>query len=170
MTLTNTGTGTNNAALTSLTINQNTASTDSGGLYIAAAANGVVSIRNSILDGNTVTAQGYNGPIDVTLTNNLALNDIGYNLVGTSDTMFGPKNKDILNNTTGLASALAGNGAKAGYPQTLALTATKGNTSPGYETGDPGLAGQPDPLGKDERGLTRQAGKVSIGAEDPDAM
>lgn len=158
--LTNNGTGTNTVALTSLTVNGNQAGTDSGGLFVSAAAKGVVTADNNIFDGNTVTAVGYKGPVDVTLTNAQALIDKGYNLVGLTDTMFTAKT-DISNNNPGLANALANNNALPGYPQTLALA----NTSPGYEKGDPHLAGQTD-----ERGRIRLAGKVSVGAEDPDAQ
>jgi predicted outer membrane repeat protein len=163
--LNNTGTGTNTAALTSLTVNQNTAVTDSGGVYVGTAQPGTVSMDNNILDGNTVTTVGYNGPVDVTLVANNVLNDVGYNLVGTSDTMFvnGVKN-DILNDTTGLANTLEANGAKQGYQNTLALQTTP-PASPAYDTGDPNLMGT-----MDERGYIRQPGKVSRGAEDPDAQ
>ncbi len=106
--LTNNGTGKNTAVLTSLTVNQNDASTAGGGLYVANGANGAVSMDNNIFDGNTVSAPGYNGPLDVTLLVGLAMNDIGYNLVGTSDTMFTVKNSDILNNNPVLANALCG--------------------------------------------------------------
>jgi hypothetical protein len=165
---TNTGTGTNTVELTSLTVNQNSAVNGGGGVYLDGPQN--VTVRNDIFDGNTVTAAGYNGPLDVTLTSGATLNDVGYNLVGTSNSnkVF-TQTTDIFNNTTGLANTLAANGAKAGYPMTLALA----KTSPGYEMGYQALAGMPSPWGIDERGLTRQSGsglKVSIGAEDPDAM
>lgn len=159
--LTNTGTSTNTAALTSLTVNQNQAGTDSGGLYVSAAQNGVVSVDNCILSGNTVTAVGYKGPVDVTLTNNAALNDKGYNLVGTSNAMFTAKTDPPKNDNPGLENGLGTNNAKPGYPQTLAVQVG----SPALGTGDPNLAGTID-----ERGLTRQPNKVSIGAEDPNAQ
>jgi predicted outer membrane repeat protein len=162
VTVKNTGTGTNTAALTSLTVNKNTAATDGGGLYISG---GNVSVDNSIFDGNTVTASGYNGPEDVTVGVAGTLTDNGYNLVGTSDTQFSTTNHDILNNTTGLATSLAQNGAPAGVPKTLALS----TSSVGYEKGDQSLAGKSGLLGQDERGFARKSGMVSIGAEDPDA-
>ncbi|HEY7159275.1 MAG TPA: Ig-like domain repeat protein, partial [Gemmataceae bacterium] len=162
----NDSTGSSNATalLTSLTVNQNTAATDSGGMYVDSALGQVVSVDNTILSGNNVTAPGYNGPVDVTMTNNnAALGTEQYNLVGTSDTMFKQVNKDRFTDTPGLAAFLAANGAQGGYPQTLALT----KASLGFRTGDPGLAGQSDARGVDERGYTRPAGQVSIGAEDP---
>jgi len=112
-----------------------------------------------------VTAKGYQGPLDVTVTQNnngTSFQDQGYNLVGTtnSNQLFN-NNNDIFNDNPGLANALANNNALPGYPQTLALS----TTSPGYEEGDQELAGQ-----LDERGLTRQTDSVSIGAEDPDAQ
>jgi predicted outer membrane repeat protein len=162
VTVNNTGTGTNTATLTSLTVNQNTASTDGGGLYISG---GAASVDNSILDGNTVTATGYTGPEDVTVGVAGTLTDVGWNLVGTSDTQFSTAKNDILNNTTGLATSLAKNGAPGGVPKTLALS----TTSVAYEKGDQSLAGQAGALGQDERGFSRVSGKVSIGAEDPDA-
>lgn len=161
-----------NASLTSLTVNQNTAATDSGGMYISTTLKQVVSADNSIFDGNFVTANGYQGPIDVTLSNNNNgwFKTLTYNLVGTSDTMFpNNQNGNKRNNTTGLANALAQNGAPANYPLTLALSNVKGPNSPGYETGDPTLAGAAGAKGLDERGFKRQANKVSIGAYDPDA-
>jgi hypothetical protein len=85
-------------------------------------------------------------------------------LVGTSDTQF-TLSSDILNNTTGLATSLALNGAPKGTPFTLALS----KTSKGFEKGDQNLAGKAGALGQDERGFSRVAKKVSIGAEDPDA-
>jgi hypothetical protein len=81
-------------------------------------------------------------------------------MVGTNDTDFKDGTGDILWDTTGLDTALADNGAKPGYPQTLKLL----NTSKAFETGDLQQAGK-----LDERGLTRQ-NKVSMGAYDPDAM
>jgi hypothetical protein len=75
---------------------------------------------------------------------------------------------DQFNNNTGLANALAANGAVAGYPMTLALS----KNSIAYQIGDQSLAGKAGPLGTDGRGLARVSGgglKVSIGAEDPDA-
>jgi hypothetical protein len=155
------------AVLTSLTVNQNTAGTDSGGMYVNSALKGVVQVTNSIFDGNTVTANGYNGPVNVTMTNtNTALTDNGYNLVGLADTMFFLKqgNGNIRDDKPGLAAALAANGAPAGYPLTLALQ----KTSPGYESGNQNMVGFYSDV--DERGFSRQAGKVSIGAEDPDAQ
>jgi hypothetical protein len=147
------------------TITGNTASTDGGGLWAWVSTSGsVLSVDNNIIDGNSVTAQGYNGPLDVTLASG-KLSDQGYNLVGTSNPGW-TAGGDQTNNTTGLANALANNGAKPGYPQTLALS----NTSPGYRKGDQELTSLGNPFNLDERGLTRQAGKVSIGAEDPDAM
>jgi predicted outer membrane repeat protein len=162
VTVNKTGSSTNTAALTSLTVFENTASTDGGGLYISG---GAVGVDNSILDGNTVTAIGYTGPEDVTVGVSGVLTDVGWNLVGTSDTQFSTANHDILNNTTGLATSLAKNGAPAGTPKTLALS----TTSVAFEQGDQGLAGQAGALGQDERGFSRVAGKVSIGAEDPSA-
>jgi predicted outer membrane repeat protein len=165
--LINSGTGSNTATLTSNTVYQNQAVNGGGGLSINAAGVGVVTVDNNIFDGNLVTLQGFNGPLDVaTSAGHRELTDNGYNLVGTTDTQFSVQKKDILDNNPGLANALAPNGAKPGYPQTLALA----NTSPGYEQGDQRLAGQPNPDGIDARGLTRQPGKVSIGAEDPDAL
>jgi hypothetical protein len=163
--LSNTGTGANTAALYSNTVYMNTASTDSGGVYVS-APNATVTLDNNIFDGNSVTAGGYTGALDIVFSNLNVIKLEQYNLVGTSDQGFDPRNNhDIVNNNPGLAGTLAANGAKPGYPQTLAL----GPASPGYEKGDPGLAGDPSPYGIDERGLTRQTGKVSIGAEDPDA-
>jgi hypothetical protein len=158
--------------MTSLTVTGNTAVSDAGGVYIS-NSNGQVSVDNNIFDGNSVTQNGFNGPIDfyVSNVNQQSFNDIGYNLVGISDNMFTQDSNDILNNTTGLANALALNGAPAGNPLTLALSK---NNSPGYDTGDQSLASQANPNSIDERGLTRQAKgvagqEVSIGAYDPDA-
>jgi hypothetical protein len=95
------------------------------------------------------------------LANASTITDNGFNLVGTSDTQFSTSKHDILNNNPGLATSLAGNGAPPGVPQTLALS----TSSVGHDTGDQTLAGT-----KDERGKTRQTNKVSIGAEDPDAI
>jgi predicted outer membrane repeat protein len=159
---TNTGTGTNTAALTSLTVYKNTAATDGGGLYISG---GSVSVDNSILDGNTVTASGYTGPEDLTVASGGTLTDLGFNLVGTTDTQFS-LSSDILHNNPGLTNTLNHNGAPAGVPKTLALN----TTSVGHDTGDQSLAGMSGVLGQDERGFTRQSGKVSIGAEDPDSL
>ena len=155
------------AVLTSLTVYQNTAAIDSGGMYINTTLTNVVSVDNSIFSGNSVTAIGYNGPVDVTFSNpnvNVFKTE-QYNLVGTSDTMFTSNTDPAKTNTPGLANALAANGAPQGYPQTLALM----NNSPGFGQGDQTLAGQSAPNGIDERGFHRQANKVSIGAEDPDA-
>ncbi len=162
------GTLTNTVAMTSLTVYKNTAGTDSGGLYGLAGQAGSISINNSIFDQNIVTAQNYMGPIDVTLSNNnVALKDLGWNLVGTSNAMmFSVLANDILNNNAGLSNTLAANNALPGFPQTLALLAG----SPANRAGDNTLAGKPNPLNIDARGRTRQANKVSIGAYDPDAI
>jgi predicted outer membrane repeat protein len=156
--------------LTSLTVNQNQASVAGGGLYLDTAQmvqNQFLKVTNSIFDGNSVTKQGYTGPLDVSLANNFVkLDDAGYNLVGLTDAPLFMADGDITTNNPGLDTALASNGAKAGYPPTLALL----KTSLGYEKGRQSLAGQPMPLGFDARGLQRQTGKISIGAEDPDAM
>jgi predicted outer membrane repeat protein len=154
------------AQLTSLTVYLNQATTDSGGMYIDTNLNGVVSVDNSILSGNLVTAQGYNGPVDVTLTNNAALGSEQFNLVGTSDNKLFVSPNDVVTDNPGLANSLAANGAPTGYPQTLALQ----TSSLGYRTGDQSLAGQMSPFGQDERGFSRVEGSVSIGAEDPDAV
>jgi hypothetical protein len=147
-------------------VNQNTAATDSGGMYVDSSLSGVVSVDNSIFSGNKVTANGYNGPVDVTMTNNnIALNEVGWNLVGTSDIMFTSVFDPARTDTPGLDTTLAANNAPPGYPPTLALLIT----SSGYEKGDPTLAGVSGAKGIDERGFYRQTGKVSIGAEDPDA-
>ena len=130
--------------LTSLTVYQNTAATAGGGLYLTlTGVNGATvqaNVDNNIFDGDNVTAPGYTGPLDVTVTQNFigtSFQDAGYNLVGTTNTQwFNQNNKDILNDNPGLANALAANGAQPGYPQTLALA----TTSPGYETGDQSLA------------------------------
>ncbi len=169
--LSNSGTGSINDLLTSLTVYQNTAASAGGGLEISSNIAGAVTLDNNILDGNTVTNEPTEAQ-DVTLSNAAALTDKGYNLVGTSDNdnFKNGVNNDILNNTTGLANQLSANGAPANYPQTLALTAVKGANSPGYETGDPNLSTSGNPLNQDERGKTRQINKVSIGAEDPDAI
>ncbi len=170
MSVTATG-GAGTVNFTSLTVYQNCALNAGGGLMLllnlVANSTATAAFDNNILDGNSVVNDEYNGGQDVTYYSRApfgwqgTFTDKGYNLVGTSDTMFSTTNHDILDNTTGLASSLAANGAKSGYPETLALS----TTSPGYETGYQTLAGQID-----ERGLTRQANKVSIGAEDPDAM
>ena len=159
---------TSTVTLTSLTVydNEATSSNGGGGVYISgnASLGGVVKavLTNNIIDGNDVTASGYTGALDFADPGVSTFTE-KFNLVGTSDTMFTGMG-DIQDNTTGLATSLASNGAKSGYPETLALSTNKAN-SPGYETGYQSLAGQID-----ERGLTRQANKVSIGAEDPDAM
>jgi predicted outer membrane repeat protein len=161
------------AVLTSLTVYQNQAAIDSGGLYIDSALNAtipVVSVDNNIFSGNLVTAPGYKGPVDVALTNNLGFVKEQYNLVGTSDAaLFGSGFDPAKTDTPGLAAFLALNGAPSTYPMTLALQ----NTSPGYQMGDPSLAGKSGPSGTDERGFLRQDDGVfnfvSIGAEDPDA-
>jgi hypothetical protein len=168
--LQDTGTGTNTALVQSCTVTGCTASTKGGGLWADAGTNWVT-VDNNIFDGNTVTEEGYNGPLDDTLAAGTSLTDKGYNLVDASDAkpngFNNNPNTDVINNgPPGLAATLANNGAKPGYPQTLALL----NTSPGYQKGDANLAGT-----LDERGLTRQNNpgmnlKVSIGAEDPNAM
>ncbi len=157
---------TNSISLTSLTVYQNTAAFDSGGVYANVAGLGSVSTTNSIFDGNTVTAAGFNGPLDflAVVPNNWS--DIGFNLVGGSEFASFVAAGDIIDFAIapGLANTLANNNAKPGYPQTLALALT----SPGYETGNQNLAGTID-----AEGLTRQSGqglKVSIGAYDPDAQ
>jgi predicted outer membrane repeat protein len=162
----NNGTGATTAALTSLTVYQNSSGTSFGGVFIGTPAN-TVTLDNNIFDGNF---GGYNGPLDIVFSNLNVIASEQYNLVGMTDQGFNPQNNhDIQDNTTGLANSLAANGAQPGYPQTLALSTTK-TMSPGYETGDPALANRSSPYNIDERGLTRQAGKVSIGAEDPDAQ
>ena len=96
------------------------------------------------------------------MTNNgMATWNETFNMVGTNNGMTFTANSDIVTDTTGLTTTLATNNALPGYPQTLALS----TTSQAYEKGDPTLWGQID-----ERGLTRQQNKVSIGAEDPDAQ
>jgi hypothetical protein len=173
LTLAGDGTGTNTAKLTSLTAYNNSAATDGGGLFVDSALMGAVSVDNSILAGNTVSANGYNGPVDVTMTNNnTALDDYGWNLVGTTDTMFDDPLTDILNDNPGLANTLANNGGPlVGSEQTMTLpTLALSNTSPGYRTGDQNLTNTLDGRQLDERGFTRQTGKVSIGAEDPDTL
>jgi predicted outer membrane repeat protein len=152
------GGGANTVALVSLTVFQNTAVVDGGGLYVNLVGGSTLSVDNTILDGNSINAAG---PQDLTVAGGSAsITDDGFNLVGTSDTQFTALT-DISNNTTGLATSLASNGAAAGVPKTLALS----TSSVGHDTGDQTLAGT-----KDERGKTRQVNKVSIGAEDPDAI
>jgi predicted outer membrane repeat protein len=160
--LINIGTGTNTATLTSLTVNQNSANNRGGGMALDLSPN--VGVTNSIFDGNLVNVPGYTGPLDVFVANDgSSVTDDGWNLVGVSDTMFSIIAFDIIdkNNNPGLANALADNNALPGYPQTLAVQ--PGSLALG--AGDPSLEGT-----LDERGRTRQAGKVTIGAEDPNAI
>jgi hypothetical protein len=171
--LSNGGSGTNTAVLTSLTVYGNTATNHAGGVYVVATDQNAVSVDNNIFDGNTVTNPGVLEILDY--SDGIALdhtNDVGYNLVGTSNLGFQAANHDIKNNNPGLQGFLADNGALPGYPQTLKLF----NTSPGFEMGDQGLASKPNPLNIDAGGLIRQFGFiqgewrfVSIGAYDPDA-
>ena len=118
-------------------------------------------LRELEKEGVRVVRRGGCSAIDVARNE---LSDLGYNLLGSSDTDFNcPFDVFDNNNHPGLANALAPNNALPGYQKTLLLQAT----SPGYDKGDPTLAGETD-----ERGSTRQVGqgrKVSIGAEDPDA-
>ena len=65
---------------------------------------------------------------------------------------------------------LTRNKTQPGYQVTLAMQTVGANKSQGYETGDTSLTTRGAPWKIDERGLVRQAGKVSIGAEDPDAV
>jgi hypothetical protein len=153
MQVSNSGTGASSVAVYSLTVNRNSGSTNGTAGYI---------------DGPT-NAAGYTGPLDIGCSNTNAIATEQYNLVGSSDKAFTNKvNHDIVDkaNNPGLAFALAANGAKPGYPQTLALSPA----SAGHLTGDPNLATLPNPYNLDARGLTRQANKVSMGAEDPNAQ
>jgi hypothetical protein len=155
--------------LTSNTFYRNVTSTAGGAVYLDTFRN--IRVDNNIFDGNLVTAQGFNGPLDVALANGATLNDLGYNLVGVSDSDWfdeDPEKHNIFDlfNNPGLANALGPNGALVGYPPTLALL----NTSPGFETGDQSLATRGTPWSLDARGYVRQAGHVSIGAENPDAL
>jgi hypothetical protein len=163
-----TGNGTSTGDLTSLTVYNNLGTNGCGGAALGFTNPRDVAVDNCIFDGNT-SAPPYTGAVDIMTFGNLALTDKGYNLVGSSDAaLFDPINKnDIIdqNNNPGLANALAANGALAGYPQTLDAT-----HSLGYEKGDGTLFNQGNPKGIDARGLIRQQGKVSIGAEDPDAQ
>ncbi len=149
-------TGPSSAALTNLTITGNTVGNQSNGsgLWLSAPIN-TVSVDNCIIDANG------NFGVNFTLAGTTTLQDLGYNLVGSSDDGIFKLATDFTNSNTGLVKSLGNDGAKPGYPQTLALT----NASPGYKTGDPKQAGA-----LDERGYTRQTGMVSIGAEDPNAL
>ncbi len=162
--MSNSGTGACSADLYSLTFYMNWAASSNAGASIGGPANSVI-LDNNIFDGNT-GGPNYAGPADIGLGTGVVFRE-NYNLVGSSDKGFTAA-QDITDkaNNPGLANALAANGAKPGYPQTLALA----NTSPGYEKGDSDLTNLPNPYNMDERGLTRQAGKVSTGAEDPDAQ
>ncbi len=158
--LTGTGASTPTASLTSLTIFENTASTIGGGVYVGNAANQTVSFDNNILDGNHVTAPNYTGPLDISVAVQNSVIDKGFNLIDPSDVVVLTGN-DIVNGVPGLIAPPANNNALPGFQNTLALA----NNSPALGAGDPGLAGTTD-----GRGRTRQAGNVSIGAEDPNAI
>ncbi len=170
--------GTVSITLTSLTVNQNTASQSGGGLDLGTSPNTpnpqLFTFDNNIIDGNLVSVPGYEGAMDVTTSGNqVQIDDRGYNLLGTSDTTVGftnPNNNDIFANNPGLAPALATNNAAAGYPMTLALV----QGSIAYRQGDQTLASANAPNNIDGRGLKRQSvqngAQVSIGAEDPDAI
>jgi hypothetical protein len=167
MNVSNSGTGTSSVALYSLTVYRNSSSTNGTAACIDAPAR-TVTLDNNIFDGNSGAA-GYTGPLDIGFHNPNAIATEQYNLVGSSDQGQGFKGKgDIIDkaNNPGLAASLAANGAKPGYPQTLALSPA----SAGYLTGDPGLFNLPNPYNLDARGLARQAKKVSMGAEDPNAQ
>ncbi len=163
---TNNGTGACSAWLYSLTVYYNWAMLSAGGAY-ASGPNGSLTLDNNIFEGNDVYYPGYTSPLDILFSNPKVINTEKYNLVGTSDKGFtGTGDINDALNYPGLAGSLANNGAAPGYPQTLALS----NISPGYEKGDQNLVNLINPYTIDERGWTRQAGKVSMGAEDPDAM
>ena len=161
--ISNGGTGTPVVELTSLTVYKNTAVDGAGGVVLDSIGN--AKVRNSILSGNLVTGAGFTGPKDIRLFNGSTINDQGYNLKGSSDGGFSA-GTNRTSDTPGVSNSLADNGAPSGYQQTLALVAN----SPAYRVGDTTLAGLPDPWKTDERGKSRQATNVSIGAYDPDAV
>jgi hypothetical protein len=156
----NNGTGTNTLSLTSLTVYQNTAGTKGGGLYINLLSVNPTKpqIHNSIIAGNTndgVAADGIDVYGDVSSQ--------GFNLIGVKDGSSGWIASDYKGTAANpLPAGLDPNGLadNGGPTQTIKLL----TSSQGYRNGDPNLAGTTD-----QRGYTRQTGKVSIGAYDPDA-
>ena len=144
--------------VTNGTLAGNNASTGSGGGIYNLSGNGTLNLRNTVVAGNT----GSPG-LDISG----AVATTGNNLVGSiADTtgISNGTNGDIVNNTP-LLGTLGSNG---GPTQTIPLLAG----SPAIGAGDTSGSGCAS-IGasgvnrKDQRGLTRQAAKCSIGAFEP---
>ena len=152
----------NTATLTSLTVYSNTATGNGGGLWVdAPAGGGRVRINNSIIAGNTATGQGLD-VFAVAFPVNPSIVSQGYNFIGVFAGSTGWNAFDVGFGTAGAGNpalgALEDNGGK-----TMTITVPITNTAV-YRVGNPALSGT-----KDQRGLTRAADKVTIGAYDPDA-
>ena len=159
---------TNTVTLTSLTVYQNEATTNGGGLWISAAT-GVPGLRpqltNNIIAGNYIDDPPTDGP-DVS-GNALSL---GFNLIGETD---GSGNTVWLSNdikgtsTNPKSPGLAPGGPTDNGGLTFTIKLVSGSLA--YENGNPVLGKGPGKQNTtDQRGYIRQLA-VSIGAYDPDA-
>jgi hypothetical protein len=158
--ITATGKGSYQPVLRSLTIYQNQASNQGGGLYTSATATNLF----PILDNNIVAGNAVENPPGDGADVFGQVKSSGYNLIGQGGVADGNIKWGSLDFTgtdsnplsPGLDSGLTSNG---GPTQTIILL----NGSTAYRNGDPTLGGSTD-----QRGYTRGT-RVSIGAYDPDA-
>ncbi len=155
--------------LTSLTIYQNHATTAGGGLWIGPYTDAPY-VDNCIIAGNQVLDNPNGNDVSGTVDSS------GFNLIGLKDGSDGWGRTDQFGlYPTPLDPGLdpAGLQNNGGPTQTIKLL----NTSAGYQTGNPSLAGNANPLlAVDQRGMIRQQNpaavpplEVSIGAYDPNA-
>jgi parallel beta-helix repeat protein/predicted outer membrane repeat protein len=142
------------AALTNVTISGNSASTTGGGIYADSAEGGTVTINNTIVAGNTLTAGGNN---DITGTLTVSGSN---NLIGTGGS--GGLVNGTSGNQVGVANPLLTSlGSYGGPTQTMALLPG----SPAINAGSNTLAVNSigNPLTSDQRGFA-YVGTVDVGA------
>jgi hypothetical protein len=173
--LANSGTGTNTATLTSLTVYENQAATAGGGLYenLSGSSAATLLLRNSIIAGDIIENPPEFGPDVLVAGITTSFKSLGYNFIGVGDNGTGimayPWTGDDHWGTAAnpLVPALDPNGLQwnGGPTETLKLLTTANG---GYHMGDPTLAGTTD-----QRGYTRVSNPpttdISVGAYDPDA-
>jgi predicted outer membrane repeat protein len=161
----NSGSGTNTATLISETVAYNTAGLDGGGLYLdSSGANAGTTADNSIFAYNSIVLD-----VGVSLNEDLsgAVTSAGYNIISTTLGSSGWVATDQQDVDPLLASSLTQRTARDGST-TYVLVLLTG--SPALNNGDPTLAGYRGFPGQDQLGNFRQAGSVSVGAYDPNAM
>lgn len=160
------GSGSNTSSLTSLTVAKNTGAKRGGGVFLLVDGAARPQVTNSIIALNT------NGPSPTTVSpdvyfssvqGGVTINSGGFNIIGAADGSVGWNPQDYVGTSANpLDPGLDPTGPTDNGGPTFTIKLVTGSAA--FRKGKPALGGTTD-----QRGFTRQADKLSIGAYDPDA-